>query len=385
MIKKIAGKLHLWLGLASGLVVFISLFGAAVFVWQTELTNWLHRDMVYVPAIGRQELPMDILIRSAKLVEPGRDITYVARARDPHKSVVFDVVKLNPHPSWYYQSAYLVYEQVYVDRYTGKVLGIIDNRRELIWIMYALHTSLQLKYEVGHYIVGTATLILFVMALTGIVLWWPKHKAALKQRLWFRWKKTTRWRRKNYDLHNIGGIYTWIFILFFAATGLAWTFSWWESGIYRLLGADPKKMFAEPSVKPAIKSAYTYESLIQNAEKRVPHWESIGFSLPGQAKPDSAQALFCVVHYNTGSGWDEWDEYLYNSQNGRLYYSQTQAQKQLGEKWRTSNYALHTGSIYGLPTKILATFIALFCAFLPISGFLIWLGRRKKTTRMSGK
>lgn len=241
MVKKIAGKLHLWLGLASGLVVFISLFGAAVFVWQTELTNWLHRDLVYVSAIGRQELPVDILIRSAKRVEPGRDITYVARERDPRKSVVFDVVKLNPHPSWYYQSAYLVNEQVYVDRYTGKVLGIVDNRRELIWVMYALHTSLQLKYEVGHYIVGTATLILFVMALTGIALWWPKHKAALKQRLWFRWKKTTRWRRKNYDLHNIGGIYTWIFVLFFAATGLVWTFSWWESGIYRLLGADPKK------------------------------------------------------------------------------------------------------------------------------------------------
>jgi uncharacterized iron-regulated membrane protein len=294
----------------------------------------------------------------------------VARSRDPRKAVVFDVVKPNPHPvCYYYHSAYLLNEQVYVDRYTGKVLGIVDNRSELIWKIYALHTSLLLKYEVGHYVVGIATLIIFVMAVTGIVLWWPKNKAALKQRLWFRWKKTTRWRRKNYDLHNIGGIYTWILILFFAATGLVWTFDWWEKGIYRLLGEVSEEMFPETKVKPADAADYSFESILKDATGKVAAWESVGLSLP-EAKADSAQSLFCVVRYNTGSGWDEWDEYLYNSENGKAYYSMTQSQKKLGEKWRTSNYAIHTGSIYGWPTKVLATFIALFCAFCRYRGFL---------------
>ncbi|NHA02559.1 PepSY domain-containing protein [Mucilaginibacter sp. HC2] len=381
MIRKISGKIHLWLGLLSGLVVFVSLSAAAVFVWQVELTNWQHSDLVYVPIVGQHELSMDSLLASAKGAEPGRQITFASRDRDPRKAVVFDVVKENPHPSWYYQSTYLYNEQVYVDRYTGKVLGIVNNKTEFIWVMYALHTSLQLKYEFGHYIVGGATLIIFVLAFTGMVLWWPKHKAAFKQRLWFRWKNTTRWRRKNYDLHNIGGIYTWLFILFFAATGLAWTFGWWESGIYRLLGAEPKKMFAEPKVpQEPEKTPLSYELLLRQAARRVPHWENIAITLPDM-KTDSAQSLFCVVRYNTGSGWDEWDEYLYNSRNGRLYYTLTQSQKQLGEKWRTSNYAMHTGSIYGVPTKVLATIIALFWALMPVSGFLIWWGRRKKSIR----
>ena len=81
---------------------------------------------------------------------------------------------------------------------------------------------------------------------------------------------------------------------------------------------------------------------------------------------------------NTGSGWDEWDQYTYNSKSGEMYHAFTQSKKRLGEKWRTSNYAMHTGSIYGLPTKILASLISLFCAFLPISGFLIWWGRKRK-------
>lgn len=381
MFKKIAAWLHLWLGLASGLVVFISLFAAAVFVWQEEWTNFFHRDKVFVPSIGKTELSVDSLLINAKKAEPGREITYVARSRDPRKAVVFDVVKPNPNPVWYYyHSAYLLNEQVYVDRYTGKVLGIVDNRSELIWKIYALHTSLLLKYEVGHYVVGVATLIIFVMAVTGIVLWWPKNKAALKQRFWFRWKKTTRWRRKNYDLHNIGGIYTWILILFFAATGLVWTFDWWEKGIYRLLGEVSEEMFPATKVKPADAADYSFESILKDATGKVPAWENIGLSLP-EAKADSAQSLFCVVRYNTGSGWDEWDEYLYNSKSGKAYYSMTQSQKKLGEKWRTSNYAIHTGSIYGWPTKVLATLIALFCAFLPISGLLIWWGRKNKVNR----
>lgn len=385
MIKKIAARLHLWLGLASGLVVFVSLFAAAIFVWQEELTNWLHHDQVYVPVVGKHELSLDSLLINAQKAEHGRTVTYVAKSRDPQKAVVFDVVRANPHPVWYYyQSGYQINEQVYVDQYTGKVLGIVDNRRELIWQIYALHTCLLIKYEIGHYIVGVATLIIFIMALTGIVLWWPKNKAALQQRLWFRWKKTTRWRRKNYDLHNIGGVYTWLLILFFAATGLVWTFDWWENGVYRLLGENPRQMFAQEA-KAKVKDTKQQtvglcERISTDAINHVPQWKNVGFTLP-EGKRDSVQSLFCVVRYNTGSGWDEWDEYLYNSKSAKVYYSQTQQQKQLGEKWRTSNYAIHTGSIYGLPTKILASFIALFCAFLPLSGFLIWWGRKKKTSR----
>ena len=381
MVKKIIAWLHLWLGLVSGLVVLISLTAASLFVWQEEWTNIWHRDKVFVPAIGKNELSVDSLLVNAQKAEPGREVSYVARPQDPRKAVVFDVVKSNPHPVWYYyHSAYLLNEQVYVDRYTGKVLGIIDNRSELIWKLYALHTSLLMQYEVGHYIVGVATLIIFVMALTGIVLWWPKNKAALKQRFWFRWKKTTRWRRKNYDLHNIGGIYTWVFILLFAATGLVWTFDWWEKGVYILLEENPEKMFSEPKVKQEAFDSYVYESILRDASSRVPQWESVGMTLP-EVKTDSSQSLFCVVRYNTGSGWDEWNEYLYNSRNGRLYYSMTQSQKKLGEKWRTSNYAMHTGSIYGWPSKVLASLISLFCAFLPVSGFLIWWGRKRKKDR----
>jgi len=384
--KKTASFSHLWLGLLSGLVVFISLTAASVFVWQEELTNWYYHDAVYVKAVGGHKKPVSELLNAARRVVKDGPVGYVSISNDPRKAYVFSAYKESAVKGWTFDSRSEYEYKIYVDQYTGKVIGLIDTRYDWINCMYIIHICLYLNYDFGHYVVGGATLIIFVMALTGIVLWWPKNKPAFKQRIWFRWKKTTKWRRKNYDLHNIGGIYTWIFILFFAATGLVWTFDWWTNGIYRLLGDDSAKLFAEtPKPRQGVsKRAGLYEYILQDGAERVPAWQNLQLSFEEQ-ETDTAQIVYNIVRYNSGSGWDEWDEYAYNSKSGEMYHALTQSQKKLGEKWRTSNYSIHTGSIYGLPTKILATLISLFCAFLPVSGFLIWWGRKKKTGRMSGK
>jgi uncharacterized iron-regulated membrane protein len=39
---------------------------------------------------------------------------------------------------------------------------------------------------------------------------------------------------------------------------------------------------------------------------------------------------------------------------------------------------VHTGSIWGLPTKILALIVAPITATLPVTGVVIWVGRKFK-------
>jgi uncharacterized iron-regulated membrane protein len=41
-------------------------------------------------------------------------------------------------------------------------------------------------------------------------------------------------------------------------------------------------------------------------------------------------------------------------------------------------YDIHIGKILGLPGQLLAFFACLVIASLPITGFLIWYGRKKK-------
>ncbi len=87
--KKTASFLHLWLGLLSGLVVFISLTAASVFVWQEELTNWYYHDSIYVKATGGQKKPISELLNAARRVVKDGPVGYVNISIDPIKAYVF--------------------------------------------------------------------------------------------------------------------------------------------------------------------------------------------------------------------------------------------------------------------------------------------------------
>jgi len=49
-----------------------------------------------------------------------------------------------------------------------------------------------------------------------------------------------------------------------------------------------------------------------------------------------------------------------------------------GDKMMRLNYDLHVGSIGGITTKIIALLVCIISASLPITGFIIWLGKKKK-------
>ena len=378
--KKIIGKMHLWLGLTSGLVVFVSMLAAALFVWDEELTDWYYADCVFVKEEPTRQ-PVSELFATARQALPGKEISGVEILHHPNRAYVFTAYQENSQPSgWTHWDDYDYWYQVYVNPYTGQVTGIVNMLTNWIDLTRRLHQNLLLRYDIGHWVIGGATLVIFVMVFTGLVLWFPKNKKVLRQRLKIKWN--ARWRRVNYDIHNVGGFYTYLLILLFAATGLVWTFDWWTDGIYRLLGNDPDEVFA-PHAPPVLQgqpAPHAADVALDDVLQRRQSWQRIYLDLPG-AEAEGKIAAF--VEFDGSSGWQESDEYTYHPETGQLHWQRRQEDKLLGEKWRNSNYPIHVGSIYGLPTKLLASFVALFCASLPVTGFMIWWGRKKKKSRAS--
>ncbi|MGA0558509.1 PepSY-associated TM helix domain-containing protein [Larkinella sp. VNQ87] len=382
-LKKIVGKVHLWLGMVTSLVVVVSMLAAAVFVWDDELTDWYYRDYVFVASQNRVVLPLDSLYANAQKAARGRELEGVQVWNSPERAYVFTTYKRNKTgPGWTHWDDYVYWDKFYVNPYTGKVLGVVDMLRNPVDLTRRLHQNLLLRYEIGRYIVGFSTLFVILLALTGIVLWFPKNKAALKQRFSIKWK--AKWRRVNYDIHNVGGLYTHLLILFLAITGLVWTFRWWTDGIYRILGNDPKTVFQQNEhPQPALtnpRTAFPMDAALRQCQRQRPTWTeaSLTFEKPEDAGKAGEIAVF--LRFN-GTAWDASDNYYYNRQTGAPIHQVRHEQKTLGATWRNSNYAMHVGSIYGWPTKVLASFAALFLASLPITGFLIWWGRRKKRPR----
>ncbi|MCF0074948.1 PepSY domain-containing protein [Dyadobacter sp. CY261] len=371
-LKKIASVLHLWLGLAVGIVVVCSFLPAALFVWEKELTDLYYHDYIFVEPNGKPPQSLTKLLEVAsKSVPADQALEEVNISGDPKRAYIFSGLEHAKDEGWNAFSEVEYSTIVYVDPYTAKVLGVVDQETDWIWLLRIMHQQLLLQYDIGHMIVGISTLIMIVMVITGLILWWPRNKGALKQR--FKMKFNAKWRRVNYDIHNVGGFYTQLFILIFAATGLVWTFEWWTDGIYRLLGDNPEKVFNQvPVLRPNGQiAANPLDRALSDMITKKAEWDKISFFL-------SEKKFLGVIRYDGDSGWDTWDLHHYDARNGDLYFSVRHEDKTTGAKFRNSNYAIHVGSIYGIFTKIIATFIALFCSSLPVTGFYIWWGRNRK-------
>jgi uncharacterized iron-regulated membrane protein len=66
--------------------------------------------------------------------------------------------------------------------------------------------------------------------ITGLILWWPKRKTDRKRSFTIKWGG--RWRRVNYDLHNVLGFYATSIAIILSISGLAIAFEPVSKGIY---------------------------------------------------------------------------------------------------------------------------------------------------------
>jgi uncharacterized iron-regulated membrane protein len=89
---------------------------------------------------------------------------------------------------------------------------------------------------------------------------------------------------------------------------------------------------------------------------------------------------------NTKDGFwiNKKDEYLINPYTGDVITENLFDNKNNGERVIDANLNIHTGSILGVAGKILAFIVGLIATSLPITGFYIWWGRKKKRKFVSG-
>ena len=379
-LKKIIGQIHLWLGLVSGLVVFVLGITGCIWAFEEEITSWAYADKLFVDASEVSgPLPLSENLKAAQgVLGPEIPIqrAYIKNRKDrsyyfrhySEKEVVTGI--------WYWDEIkdYMV---VYTDPYTAAVLSKKDQTFEFFKFVLALHWSLLLKNDIGQPIVGTATLIFVVMLITGLLLWWPQNKKALKMRTWFRWKPTTKWRRKNYDLHNVLGFYSMFLVVFIALTGLMWAFDWFSDSVAWV--ANGGKI---PEETPAAESKIV-RTLTDNPLDIV--YGTLRHNYPDADKyyiyfpKDSLETLSAYVAFDdrTQNVRLEFDQY-----SGKRLASEGWEDKTNGEKVWAYNYDIHVGAIGGLPGKVIAFFLSLFSASLPVTGFLIWYGRKFKKRKL---
>jgi uncharacterized iron-regulated membrane protein len=363
--KKLIGKLHLWLGLSSGLVVLILGITGCILAFEIEIRK-ATESFRNVKVENKPLLPPSVL---KPIAEKHLASKLALGFEYPGKGKAAVVA--------YYDETH--YELVFLHPYTGEVLKHKNMTKDFFRIVLDGHFYLWLPHEIGQPIAASATLIFLVMMISGLILWWPRNKAARKQRFNIKWN--ARWRRKNYDLHNVLGFYmTWIAI-FLAITGLVFGFQWFAKGVYWVTSGGETKLEDKHPL-----SDTTDPSTIANIGDFL--WEKHR----GNVKPNESMGIYfahtatdpyeVVVNHKPGTYYNS-DFYHYDRYSGKLLPAQGSydgkfKDAKLADKIVRMNYDMHVGAVLGLPGKLLAFFASLIAASLPVTGFLIWWGRRRK-------
>jgi uncharacterized iron-regulated membrane protein len=375
--KKAIGQIHLWLGLASGLVVFIVSLTGCIYVFEEELSSIsYHNRREVAVAPGAVKKPLSELLQIAEK-ELGEDhpVQAIEIPTTPGETYKFRPVQVRDKKAYTHFGEIVYQRKLYIDPYTGEVVENENTKYEFFTLVLRLHRNLLLNRETGTTIVGVSVLIFVVMLISGIVLWWPKNKRSIKSRISFEWKKTTRWKRKNYDLHNVPGFYSLFILLIIALTGLVWSFEWFDHSVQWVAngGSKPAKQKALLSDTTKTSTVLPIDIIYADLAAINPDALVFNINLPDKAKGAVNASARHEVHANYQVIRYQFDQYT-----GRRLGTTTFAQKSGGEKLRAMNYDIHTGSILGLPGKFLAFFASLISASLPITGFLIWYARKNK-------
>ncbi|RLJ79974.1 PepSY-associated TM helix domain-containing protein [Pedobacter alluvionis] len=374
--KKTAALIHLWLGLISGVIITIVAFTGCIYVFEEELFNFFHQDIVYTKAAGKP-LPLYILEEKAQKALPVDEKFNRVEVKSDRYAYIFSASKANKKAKSIFYLGQVAYNKdVYIDQFSGKVLGVIDLKHEFFSIVRLIHQFLLFKKPIGSFIVGSSVLLFLVIIITGFIIWLPKKLKNIRQRLTVKWN--ARFKRLNWDLHSTFGFYVIPFAFVIVITGLVWSFKWWELGIYKSLGTAKKpKLLREYVQSPAEHKNSLASNLALNTLIRLNkgNYKAILLNYPEDEK---ASMMATVQIINSGDAWRGLSYFYFNPNTGLLTDQMLHQNKPLGLKWRNSNLDIHDGGLFGWPTKILAFMAALIIATLPTTGFLIWWGKKKK-------
>ena len=364
--KKVILFCHRWLGFISGLVVFIVSITGCIFCFQDEIQDAIY-DYRIVQNTGKPYLQPSQLIDEVTKAYPKASSNYIYYyGAERPAGVLANMGKEG-------------FEYVFLDPYTGKITYHEKPQTNFFIIVEYIHLYLLLPPAIGKWIVGVSVIIFMVIMVTGLILWWPKRKSDRKRSFTIKWGG--RWRRVNYDLHNVLGFYATAIAMILAVTGLAIAFEPVSRAIYNTanLGRiDYHKEVVEPK-SDSLKSAGLAKQPVVNiafayARQQAP--EAQMFLIHNDPAVSGAVGVGAYpksMHYSCATGF-EFDKY-----SGKLLKAYIYDKKSPGLKLNEMNYDIHVGQIIGLPGKIIAFLVSLICASLPVTGFIIWLGKRKKS------
>jgi uncharacterized iron-regulated membrane protein len=366
--RKTVRKIHLWLGLASGIVLSILGLTGSFYVFEPEIsrvfTEEYHTQKEASLFDNDVELVTFIELQTGKKLE---SLQWPQRGRDTYMFKPFDDEKFH-----------------FFDQTTGKIIWASEIPAEAFFrFILDLHTTLTLG-DAGYVVTAVSSLIFALFMLsTGVYLWWPRVKGRLKSSFKIKWYAGKK--RINYDLHNVTGFYFFLPLLLMGITG--GSFYFYDEAQWVL-----DKFTCTESSSPAIWGNHFSDTLqtgkrpltIREALVEMDKYNQDYYkrNLWMTNEPDGTLSFAYQKFNHVHAGPDSRIFLQVERYTGEILAEQN-PQKETGGAYILTNWLLpvHFGEFGGLITRILWFIGGFIPALLTYTGVKIWLGRRKKSTK----
>lgn len=377
--RRVCEWLHLWLGLVSGIVVFIVCFMAALWVFRDEMDYFANPE----ERIQKEELAF---VQPSKIREYAKD--YLAHSSYGTPLEISSISYRSKTETGYigFKTQDSTYLTAYFNPYSGKILFVKDDEKsklsKFLLFVRAGHRWIWLPRKIGTPVVGTSCILFLFTIITGIIWWYPKKWNQSTRDKSFKIKWTAKWKRLNIDLHNVLGFYAFAFSFILITTGIAYSFKWFNNfSRWTLTGKTKEEKFESAYTIPANKltlNSDTLDIFFNEAAKLTKRKnDAVFLRLPTKENEGYAVNFLSKSGKNHSQIYYTWDAANHSvvSKNKRF------EEKKWGERMFSYNFELHVGTIFGLPSKILACLTSLIGASLPVTGFIIWWNRKKKSKK----
>ena len=182
-----------------------------LYLFNDQIDAIWHRDLKQVEARQTPSLAPSALIAAALETRPGTVLKIIMPATPTTSTEV--VIK----------TAEGARRSVYVDPYDGRVLGELNERGTIMWLMRRLHSLA----EFGTITNGVIEIVggwSILLVGTGFYLWWPRRQSGGVVTVRGTPRKRVFWR----DTHAVTGAVAGLAIGFMALSGMPWSVFWGE-------------------------------------------------------------------------------------------------------------------------------------------------------------
>ena len=177
--RKTFAKIHLWFSLPFGIIISVVCLSGAALVFEQDVTRALNPGFYRVEAED-----------GAKPLTPSELVTKLGMQLPDSLQISGLQMSGDPEEAWMVSFEHLNRKTLSVNPYTGEINGW-NKSYPFFQIMRKLHRWLmdvpprKGDKTVGKTIVGVTTLVFVAILISGVVIWIPKTKKALKNHIEF--------------------------------------------------------------------------------------------------------------------------------------------------------------------------------------------------------